>query len=71
MYGLQEDGVGLDLEQLKKMAPQDVLDKVAGMREKIINGEIKIPTTGRVRIVYTITFVHYIDQMFMNRLSGS
>lgn len=45
IYSLKEDGVGLDLEQLKKMTPQEVQDKVAQMREKIINGEIQVPTT--------------------------
>lgn len=45
VYGLVENGVGLEEDQLKKMAPQEVLDKVEEFRQRIVNGEIKVPTT--------------------------
>ncbi|AZR74803.1 BMP family ABC transporter substrate-binding protein [Anoxybacter fermentans] len=45
VYGLKEGGVGLEEDQLKKMTPKEVQDKVEEMRRKIINGEIKVPTT--------------------------
>lgn len=44
ILGLEEEGVGTS-EHLKEMAPQDVIDKVAEYKEKIINGEITVPAT--------------------------
>ena len=44
VYGLKEDGVGIP-ETTKKLVPQDVLDYVNGMIEKIKSGEIKVPAT--------------------------
>jgi len=44
VYGLKEDGVGIP-ESTNKLVPQDVLDYVNGMVEKIKSGEIKVPAT--------------------------
>ena len=44
IYGLKEDGVGIP-ETTKKLVPQDVLDYVNGMIDKIKSGEIKVPAT--------------------------
>ena len=44
VYGLKEDGVGIP-ESTKKLVPQDVLDYVNGMVDKIKSGEIKVPAT--------------------------
>lgn len=44
VLGLKEDGVGTS-EHLKEMAPQKVIDKVEEYKDKIINGEIKVPAT--------------------------
>ena len=44
IYGLKEDGVGIP-ESTKNLVPQDVLDYVNGMIEKIKSGEIKVPAT--------------------------
>lgn len=40
VYGLKEDGVGI-VES--KLIPQDVIDYVNAMKEKIVKGEIKVP----------------------------
>lgn len=44
VYGLKEDGVGIP-ESTKKLVPQDVLDYVNTMSDKVKNGEIKVPNT--------------------------
>ena len=44
VYGFKEDGVGIP-ESSKKLVPQEILDYVNEMKEKVINGEIKVPTT--------------------------
>ena len=44
VYGLKEDGVGIP-ESTKNLVPQDVLDYVNTMAEKVKNGEIKVPST--------------------------
>ncbi|MEW9078737.1 BMP family lipoprotein [Terrisporobacter glycolicus] len=44
IYGLKEDGVGIP-ESTKNLVPQDVLDYVNTMADKVKNGEIKVPNT--------------------------
>ena len=44
VYGLKEDGVGIP-ESTKNLVPQDVIDYVNTMAEKVKNGEIKVPST--------------------------
>ena len=44
VYGLKEDGVGIP-ESTKNLVPQDVIDYVNNMAEKVKNGEIKVPAT--------------------------
>ena len=44
IYGFKEDGVGIP-ESTKNLVPQDVLDYVNEMKEKVKNGEIKVPAT--------------------------
>ncbi|ACJ34036.1 BMP family lipoprotein [Anoxybacillus flavithermus] len=43
-YGLKEDGVGI-APTTKNNVPEDVLKKVDEWKQKIINGEVKVPTT--------------------------
>ncbi|MNE86443.1 Membrane lipoprotein TmpC precursor [compost metagenome] len=43
VLGLKDDAVGLP-ETSSKNVPEDVLAKVAEFKQKIINGEIKVPT---------------------------
>ena len=44
VYGLEQDGVGIP-ESSKSLVPQDILDYVNNMIEKIKDGEIKVPST--------------------------
>ena len=44
VYGLKEDGVGIP-ETTKNLVPQDIIDYVNSMIEKIKNDEIKVPAT--------------------------
>lgn len=44
VYGLKEDGVGIP-ESTKNLVPQDILDYVNEMIEKVKNGEVKVPAT--------------------------
>jgi Uncharacterized ABC-type transport system, periplasmic component/surface lipoprotein len=44
--GLKEDGVGIP-ETTKQNVPADVLAKVEEYKQKIINGEIKVPATDK------------------------
>jgi len=44
VYGLKENGVGL-AENTSKHVSEDVLKKVEELKQKIINGEIKVPAT--------------------------
>ena len=44
VYGLKEDGVGIP-ESTKNLVPQKVLDYVNEMKEKVKNGDIKVPAT--------------------------
>lgn len=44
VYGLKEDGVGI-AESTKKLVPQNILDYVNEMIEKIKDGQISIPET--------------------------
>ena len=44
VYGLKEDGVGIP-ESTKNLVPQDVIDYVNSIKEKIINGEMQVPST--------------------------
>ena len=44
LYGLKEDGVGIP-ESTKNLVPQDIIDYVNTMAEKVKNGEIKVPST--------------------------
>ena len=44
VYGLKEDGVGIP-ETTKNLVPQDIIDYVNEMIEKIKNDEIKVPST--------------------------
>ena len=44
VYGLKENGVGLP-ESTKNLVPQDILDYVNEMVEKVKSGEIKVPAT--------------------------
>ena len=44
IYGLKEDGVGIP-ESTKNLVPQDVIDYVNTMADKVKNGEIKVPGT--------------------------
>ena len=44
VYGLKEDGVGIP-ESTKKLVPQDIIDYVNTMADKVKNGEIKVPET--------------------------
>ena len=44
VYGLKEDGVGIP-ESTKNLVPQEVLDYVNEMKEKVKNGDIKVPAT--------------------------
>jgi basic membrane protein A len=43
-YGLESDGVGVYLPQLKNMVSQEIIDTVGEYRQKIIDGEIEVPT---------------------------
>lgn len=42
VYGLKEDGVGIP-ESTKNLVPQDIIDYVNSMIEKVKSGEIKVP----------------------------
>ncbi|WP_455538791.1 BMP family lipoprotein [Terrisporobacter sp.] len=44
VYGLKEDGVGIP-ESTKNLVPQDIIDYVNTMAEKVKNGEVKVPST--------------------------
>ena len=44
VYGLKEDGVGIP-DSTKKLVPQDIIDYVNTMADKVKNGEIKVPET--------------------------
>ena len=44
VYGLKEDGVGIP-ETTKNLVPQNVIDYVNSMIEKIKSGEVKVPDT--------------------------
>lgn len=44
VYGLKENGVGIP-KSTKKLVPQEVIDYVNTMSEKVKNGEIKVPST--------------------------
>ena len=44
VYGLKEDGVGIP-ETTKNLVPQDIIDYVNEMIEKVKSGEIKVPAT--------------------------
>ena len=44
VYGLKEDGVGIP-ETTKNLVPQDIIDYVNAMIEKVKSGEIKVPAT--------------------------
>ena len=44
VYGLKEDGVGIP-ESTKNLVPQDIIDYVNTMAEKVKNGEIQVPST--------------------------
>lgn len=44
VYGLKEDGVGIP-ETTKNLVPQEIIDYVNSMIEKIKNDEIKVPVT--------------------------
>ena len=44
VYGLKEDGVGIP-ETTKNLVPQNIIDYVNSMIEKIKNDEIKVPAT--------------------------
>ena len=44
VYGLKEDGVGIP-ESTKNLVPQDIIDYVNTMIEKVKSGEIKVPAT--------------------------
>ncbi len=44
VYGLKEDGVG-PCDETSKHVPQEVLDKVNAYKEKIVAGELVIPST--------------------------
>ena len=44
VYGLKEDGVGIP-ETTKNLVPQEIIDYVNSMIEKIKNDEIKVPST--------------------------
>ena len=44
VYGLKEDGVGIP-ETTKNLVPQEILDYVNTMVEKVKSGEIKVPAT--------------------------
>lgn len=44
VYGLKQDGVGIP-ESTKNLVPQDIIDYVDTIKEKIINGEIEVPST--------------------------
>ncbi len=43
-YGLAQDGVGVYREQAEKMVSEDTMKKVNNYKEKIINGDIEVPT---------------------------
>ena len=44
VYGLKEDGVGIP-ESTQNLVPQDIIDYVNSMIEKVKSGEIKVPAT--------------------------
>ena len=44
IYGLKEDGVGIP-DSTEKLVSKEVLDYVNTMKEKVKNGEIKVPAT--------------------------
>ena len=44
VYGLKEDGVGIP-ESTKNLVPQDIIDYVNSMIEKVKSGDIKVPAT--------------------------
>ena len=44
VYGLKEDGVGIP-ETTKNLVPQDIIDYVNEMIEKVKSGEVKVPAT--------------------------
>lgn len=43
VYGLKEDGVGIS-ESTKKLVPQDIIDYVNTMADKVKNGDITVPS---------------------------
>ena len=44
VYGLKEDGVGIP-DSTKNLVPQEIIDYVNEMKEKVKNGDIKVPAT--------------------------
>jgi len=44
VYGLAQEGVGVYREQAEKMVAEDTMKKVEEYKEKIISGEIEVPT---------------------------
>ena len=44
VYGLKEDGVGIP-ESTQNLVPQDIIDYVNSMIEKVKNGDIEVPAT--------------------------
>ena len=44
-YGIKEGGIQLEQEQLEKMTPQEVQDKVEEFKQKIVDDEITVPDT--------------------------
>ncbi len=44
VYGLAEEGVGVYREQAEKMVSEETMQKVDEYKEKIINGDLEVPT---------------------------
>lgn len=44
VYGLNEDGVGLDINQLQKLSSPEILNEIERYRQLIIDGEIEVPS---------------------------
>ena len=60
VYGLKEDGVGIP-ESTKNLVPQDVLDYVNTMAEKVKNGEIKVPSTIEELEQFLVEYDYHVD----------
>lgn len=45
IYGLANDGVGLDFADNNDLVPQDIITKIEEYKQKVVDGEITVPST--------------------------